>query len=485
MRPEPEPEGPRVYTVAQVARGITRTLERTFARPVLVQGEATGVRSASSGHVYFALKDAEAEATLDAVIYRSSLTPRMRAVIKDGALLRVRGVPSFWAPRGRIQLVADRAELAGRGAILEALERLKEKLAAEGLFEEGRKRALPSDPRVVGVITSRAGAVIHDICKVAFRRGGARVLLAPAAVQGQGAASSIVRALEMLTRVPEVDVVIIARGGGSQDDLLAFSDEALVRAVAACPVPVVSAVGHQTDVPLVDFAADRRAATPSQAAELVVPDRAGRRRMLDERTRAMRRAMELVLSRSRARAHGLASELGDPRISINHAQQLLDELGASLAAYPRGLERRRRDLMETHARLVAAHPRQRLQRDRARVVALQTRLVDVTRPALAARRETVAELAGSLVDATRPALAARRGAVAELAGRLDAMSPLKVLSRGYAIVTRGDGAAVRAASEVSRGDALTVRVGRGSFEAEVTRVDAGDGADAPPPEGEP
>ena len=356
MRPEPEPEGPRVYTVAQVARGITRTLERTFARPVLVQGEATGVRSASSGHVYFALKDAEAEATLDAVIYRSSLTPRMRAVIKDGALLRVRGVPSFWAPRGRIQLVADRAELAGRGAILEALERLKEKLAAEGLFEEGRKRALPSDPRVVGVITSRAGAVIHDICKVAFRRGGARVLLAPAAVQGQGAASSIVRALEMLTRVPEVDVVIIARGGGSQDDLLAFSDEALVRAVAACPVPVVSAVGHQTDVPLVDFAADRRAATPSQAAELVVPDRAGRRRMLDERTRAMRRAMELVLSRSRARAHGLASELGDPRISINHAQQLLDELGASLAAYPRGLERRRRDLMETHARLVAAHP---------------------------------------------------------------------------------------------------------------------------------
>jgi exodeoxyribonuclease VII large subunit len=193
-------------------------------------------------------------------------------------------------------MLGDRLEPVGKGALLEALEKLKEKLAAEGLFAEERKRPIPKDPRAIGVVTSRTGAVIHDICQVAFRRGGARILLASAQVQGLGAAESVRRALRALQKIEQIDVIIVGRGGGSVDELMAFNDEFLVRDIAACRVPVVSAVGHETDFTLVDFAADRRAATPSQAAELVVPDTAARRQYLDERTMRLKRAMHARLS---------------------------------------------------------------------------------------------------------------------------------------------------------------------------------------------
>ena len=274
------PDAPRTLTVGELDRAIERSLDVSFEAPVWVEGEVTGARPTASGHLYFGFKDEREDASIDVAIYKTSLTPRVRAMIVDGARVRLRGKPSFWAPRGRLQLVADRAEPVGRGALLEALERLKTKLAAEGLFDAAKKRAIPTEPRVIGVVTSKTGAVIHDIYKVAFRRGGARVLLAPAVVQGAGAAGSVRRALELLARVAEVDVVIVGRGGGSSDDLSAFNDEELVRAVAACRVPVISAVGHEVDVTLTDFAADARAATPSQAAEMVVPDARARREAL-------------------------------------------------------------------------------------------------------------------------------------------------------------------------------------------------------------
>ena len=299
-RSEAEPkkadEGPHAFTVAELDRAIKGALDETFERPVWVCGEVTGARPASSGHMYFGLKDEDEDATIDVVMYKTNVTPRARALLKDGARVRMRGRPTFWAPRGKLQLVCDRAEALGRGALLEALEKLKAKLAAEGLFALERKRPLPSEPRTVGVVTSATGAVIHDICKVAFRRGGARVLLAPAVVQGDGAPDAIRRALAMLQRVKDVDVILVARGGGSADELMAFNDEAVVRAVAACRVPVVSAVGHEVDVTLCDFAADARAATPSQAAEMAVPDVSARRSLLVERRSRLLRAMRAQIA---------------------------------------------------------------------------------------------------------------------------------------------------------------------------------------------
>jgi exodeoxyribonuclease VII large subunit len=181
--PPKNPE-PKILTVAELGRLLARSLERSFPETVWVEGEVSGARPASSGHLYFSLKDEDDHAIVDIVIYRSNVTPRARGLLKDGARIRVRGKPTFWSPRGRLQFVGDRIDPTGKGALLEALEKLKEKLQAEGLFASDRKRALPHDPRVIGVVTSKSGAVIHDVCKVAFRRGGARILLAPAQVQG-------------------------------------------------------------------------------------------------------------------------------------------------------------------------------------------------------------------------------------------------------------------------------------------------------------
>lgn len=471
---------PRVLSVAELGRAVGRSLERSFPSELWVEGEVSGARPASSGHVYFCMKDEDEEAAIDVVLYRSQVTPRSRALIKDGARVRVRGRPTYWSPRGKLQFVGDRVEPTGKGALLEALEKLKEKLRAEGLFAPEKKRALPHDPRVIGVVTSASGAVIHDVCKVAFRRGGARILLAPALVQGAGAAESIRRALEVLQRVEEVDVIVVGRGGGSQDDLLAFNDEQLVRDVAACRVPVVSAVGHEVDVTLVDFAADARAATPSQAAEMIVPDAALRRRLLEERYGRLRRAMHARIAEDRVVTGRLARSFGDPRLLIASAQQRVDEhvmrLGRVLS---KRLAREKEAAAHLGARLGTAHPRERIARDRARAVEVTSRLAAAMRADLRDQGDRASALAGR-VDALAPRLVRDRAdRVASLAGRLDAMSPLKVLARGYAIVTRSsDGRAVRAVAEVAPGDALRVRVADGAFEAHVTGAEAAQGEES-------
>jgi exodeoxyribonuclease VII large subunit len=425
--PEPKPEPPRTLTVAELDRAIKGSLDETFVRPVWVCGEVTGARPASSGHLYFGLKDEEEDATIDVVMYKTNVAPRTRLLVKDGARIRLRGRPTFWAPRGKLQMVCDRAEAVGKGALLEALEKLKAKLAAEGLFALERKRPLPAEPRTVGVVTSATGAVIHDICKVAFRRGGARVLLAPAVVQGDGAPESVRRALAMLQRVKDVDVILVARGGGSADELMAFNDEALVRAVASCRVPVVSAVGHEVDVTLCDFAADARAATPSQAVEMVVPDTRARRTLLAERAGRLVRAMR--------------GELADLQ------QTLDDRTGRTSGAMSRTLTRARQSGHAVDVRLAALHPRAVISRERAEVVRMQSRIASLAR-ALVARR-------------------ASQGS--SLAARLDAMSPLKVLGRGYAIATRADGRAVRSPADVEDGAPIAVRLAEGEIAARVVK----------------
>jgi exodeoxyribonuclease VII large subunit len=339
---------------------------------------------------------------------------------------------------------------AGRGALLEALEKLKAALAAEGLFAPERKRPLPREPRIVGVVTSPSGAVIHDVCRVAFRRGGARILLAPAQVQGAGAADSIARALAQLQRVAGVDVIVVGRGGGSADDLGAFNEESVVRAVAACAVPVVSAVGHDVDFTLVDFAADARAATPSQAAELVVPDRAAQRELLRRTGLHLARAMRSRLAHDRVALGGVARRLGDPRLAIASHQQVLDDRTARLAAIARAVVNRRRGhLARAQERLAFLHPRAVIARER---VELQ-------------------RFAARLQAAWNATFERRASAVQRAVVRLDALSPLKVLARGYAIATRADERAIRGSEDVREGDSIRVRVHDARIEATVVGVE--------------
>lgn len=448
-RRPPDPE-PRPLTVAELDRAIKSAVDDGFANPVWVEGEVSDARPAPSGHLYLCLKDEREEATVDVVLYRSAVTPRMRALCVGGGRVRLRGKPTFWAPRGRLQFVADRMQAAGRGALLEALERLKAKLGAEGLFAPERKRAVSREPRIVGVVTSPNGAAIHDVCRVAFRRGGARILLAAAQVQGPGAVESICRALSQLQRVRSVDVIILGRGGGSADDLSAFNEEAVVRAVAACRVPVVSAVGHEVDVTLVDFAADARAATPSQAAEMVVPDRAARQELLRRTGMHLARAMRARLGEGHVAFARLARRLRDPRLAIAAHQQSLDDRIARVLACMRASIARRRDaISRMEHRLAYLHPRAVVARERAAVARLHHRL-------------------GSLWEASFERRAADlRHAVA----RLDALSPLKVLARGYAITTRDDGRAVRSPGDVNVGDAIHVRVLAAQIHASVTQVE--------------
>ncbi|HEX9298425.1 MAG TPA: exodeoxyribonuclease VII large subunit, partial [Polyangiaceae bacterium] len=254
----------QVYSVADLDRRLKRAVEGASIA-VWVEGEVSNAKPAPSGHVYFCLKDEREDAIIECVMYRSAPV-RARRLIVDGARVQLRGRATVWAPRGRLQFIGDVARPAGRGALLEALENLKNRLWAEGLFAPDRKRPLPSHPALIGVVTSASGAAIHDIAKVAFRRGGARIVLSATVVQGQNAAMRVIHALDRLERLPDLDVIIVGRGGGSSDDLMVFNEEAVVRRVAACRVPVVSAVGHEVDITLTDLAADARAATPSQAA---------------------------------------------------------------------------------------------------------------------------------------------------------------------------------------------------------------------------
>jgi exodeoxyribonuclease VII large subunit len=461
----PAPEEPRALSVAELDRAIHQSLSLSFDRPVWVEGEVTSARAPASGHAYFCLKDEREEASIDCVIYKTNLTPRVRSLIRDGARARLRGRPVLWAPRGRLQLIADRALAAGRGALLEALEKLKAKLSAEGLFATVRKRPLPREPRIIGVVTSEAGAAIHDICKVAFRRGGAHILLAPAQVQGAGAADSVGRALTWLERVADVDVIIVGRGGGASDDLAAFNDEALARVVGACRVPVISAVGHEIDVTLVDFVADARAATPSQAAEMAVPDARAHRTGLAHTRQRLVRAIRARVAEDRGRLDRASRRLRDPRLAIASFQQTLDDRTARLErGWRRRAEGAKTRLYQLDRKMTPLHPSARVARDKAEVSELSSRLAVTVRRAMAERDKEVERLAA----------------------RLDAMSPLKVLARGYAIATREDGRAVRDAGDVSPGQSISLRVQRARIGTLVTSVDASpDGTSPASPVGGP
>ena len=415
---------------------------------VWLEGEVTQVSQPTSGHLYFALRDREA--VLSAVMWGRDAT-RMRFRIEPGQRLRVRGRLGVYERDGKMQLYADFAEPAGLGAEALALEQLKAKLAAEGLFAADRKRPLPRFPRRIGVVTSKTGAAVHDIIRTVQRRLPTPILIADAAVQGPSAPNQLVMGMAMVVRAG-VDVVIIGRGGGAATDLTAFNHERVVRTIARCPVPVISAVGHEVDLSLSDLAADARASTPTAAAELAVADGAA----LVDQLRKQRRRIDREIGHRLDRA----------RQDLDHQTMALHARGERVLAASRA---------ELHAlahRLTAAHPRKQLFARSARLVELTRRLAAVDPGARIARaRHELAALIARRDAAIRRSLESRRAQLGQLGAGMAALSPLAVLDRGYAMAARGDGALVRDASQVSRGDRLQLRLARGTLGVRVEDIE--------------
>ncbi len=442
-----EPERPReeVLSVSDLA-GRLRQRMQTLGQ-VIVEGEVSGFKGpAPTGHLYFTLKDEREDACISCAMFRREAQYAGGNRIVNGARVRVRGSADLFAPRGALQLIVTKAAAAGEGDLAARREALKKKLAAEGLFESTRKRPLPSDPRVIGVVTSPSGAAFHDIVKVARRRANVRILLSPAQVQGETAAFQIKRALERLARVSEIDVIILGRGGGSAEDLAAFDDEHLARAIAACPKPVVAAVGHEVDWSIACMVADVRAATPSQAAELVVPDFEARRARIGEGLRRLSLAVRGRLRAEETRLARLTNRVRAPERAIKQQQQHLDELSARLEEAMRdriSIAGRDRDLLER--KLHSKHPR----------------------TVLAEARHALSPMPIRLRAAMQRALQRDRSELAMMANQLQAISPLAVLARGYAIALDDKGNAVRDAANVDVGDRLSIRLARGALDAEI------------------
>ncbi|EDM76556.1 exodeoxyribonuclease VII, large subunit [Plesiocystis pacifica SIR-1] len=435
-----------MFAVSEAVELAHRTLEQHIAG-LWVEGEVSNLVLPRSGHAYFTLKDGRG--ALPTAMWATSVR-RLRFRLQEGQRLRVFGRMGIYAAQGRFQLYAERAEPVGVGELALALEQLKRKLHDEGLFAEARKRPLPAWPRGIGVVTSPNGAAVHDIIKVVRRRMPTPILLSPAKVQGPEAPYELIAALRLLARAAEardIEVIILGRGGGSMEDLWAFNHEGLARAVVDCPVPVVSAVGHEVDVTVCDLVADRRAATPSQAGELVVPDRRELAARFDEYQRRMVRNIERRTVDLGARLHG--------------GSRRLERWGRSWVREQRG------QLEHSHARLLV-EVRGALEADRRRHRALAERLAAVDpRVRVAQQRRALHELERRLIRAGRSMTAELRPRLARAAGKLDALSPLAVLGRGYALARDEGGRVIRKASEVEVGDAVSLRLSEGQLSVEV------------------
>jgi exodeoxyribonuclease VII large subunit len=379
----------------------------------------------------------------------------------------------LYTARGQFQLIARSAKLAGEGDLAAQFRKLLAKLEAEGLLDPERKRPLPELPRVVGVVTSRTGAAVRDIIRVASERCPVRIVVADCRVQGEEAPGSIVAALELIQRVEDLDVVIVSRGGGSAEDLWAFNDERVARAIASCRVPVVSGVGHEVDTTIADLVADQRAATPSNAAELVVPERAALVRDLRSLERRLSQALDNLIGGLRLRLERQLRPLyGTRRVIAPIRRQLADSEERLKQAQRADLRNRRERLAALHQRLMSLDPRSVLRRDQRELAALSTRLRDAGRLPIRRRRERLVALGFTLRGRGRPMVREARAAYAELCTHLDALSPLRVLERGYAIaIHESSGRAIRSQSEVKEGDKLRVRVSDGEFPAKVESHD--------------
>lgn len=429
-------------SVSQLNNRARLLLEDVFAQ-VWVEGEISNLAKPASGHLYFTLKDSQAQ--VRCALFRQNAA-RVRQALRDGLAVRVRGKVSLFEGRGDYQLILDTVEPAGDGALRLAFEALKEKLSAEGLFASERKRALPAHPQRIGIVSSPTGAVIRDIISV-FRRRAPQVALTliPTAVQGREATAQIVRALQLADRAG-FDAIILARGGGSLEDLWCFNEEAVARAVAACITPIVSAVGHETDVSISDFVADVRAPTPSAAAELLAPDSSDLQRRLDSLNRRLALSLRTRLSREQLRLDGLARRLRHPGERLRQQAQRLDDLDMRLRrAFAQQSTSRQERLARLDGRLHAQHPGR----------------------ALALLRQRLDSLGERLPRAIELQLRQQRRQLENLAQTLHIVSPLATLGRGYSILLDERGQAVRSAAQTHPGQRLKARLGEGELDVRV------------------
>jgi exodeoxyribonuclease VII large subunit len=463
--PTPAPDNVPDYAVSEIAGAIKRTLKDAFGR-VRVRGEITELKRYPSGHVYLSLKDECAK--LEAVVWKTNV-PRLAIRPENGLEVLATGRIDTYADRSKYQLVIDRLDYAGEGALLARIERLRLRLLEEGLFDDERKLPIPLLPRVIGVVTSERGAVIQDIRTTVARRFPRRILLWPVPVQGCGAAEQIAAAIEGFGAlppdgpVPRPDVLIVARGGGSLEDLMAFNEEVVVRAAAMSPIPLISAVGHETDTTLIDFAADRRAPTPTAAAEMAVPERTELLADLAQQGARLRHCMRAALDRSRR--HLLVVERGLPDLPgiLGGLRQRMEDRAERLAlALPVLLERKRGALGRLAPRL--PHPREGIANRRATLAALYRR-AEVETHRLLERGRTAEALVCFSVAPVRALLREKAVRLEGAAARLGGVSYQAVLARGFALVQDAEGATLTAAAEVPAGSRLTLTFADGQVGA--------------------
>jgi len=439
----------RVWSVGEIVGLSKEILEEAF-NTVLVRGEVSSLHQHGSGHWYFKLKDEDA--VLDVAMFRGA-NREVAFSIEDGLEVIAGGRLTIYPPRGNFQMVIEFLEPVGWGALQLAFEQLKTRLLEEGLFEESRKRPIPLLPRIVGVVTSDSGAAWHDLCRVWQRREvPIEVILAPAKVQGEGAAVEIAAAIEKLNRHGKAEVMIVGRGGGSREDLWAFNEEIVARAIAASQIPVISAVGHEIDITIADLVADRRAATPTAAAEVVA---ASRQELLQRLQHANQRAHAAITRRvsdSRARLNDprLQRRLRQPAGLLNVYRQRLDDVWHEISTpFQRSIDRRRNRVRSAGQQLALSNPRQRLVERRAT-------LVSAVQGARAAVRRTQQSAEGRF---------------GEVAARIEALSPLGVLARGYSICERSsDGLILRRGTDVEGGDQVRIRLQEGQLVCQVEEV---------------
>jgi exodeoxyribonuclease VII large subunit len=438
------PPAPPPLSVSEVTARLRACIESRFGM-VHVEGEVSNCRHWSSGHLYFTLRDDYAQ--LRAVVFRTTAR-QLKFKLEDGMHVVARGRISVYEVKGEYQMVVDAVEPHGLGALQAAFEQLKRRLQAEGLFDQARKRALPVLPRRIGVVTSLDGAAVRDILRVITARyPSARVVVRPARVQGDGAARDLVLALNAIARVPDVDVIIVGRGGGSVEDLWAFNDEGLARAIAACPVPVISAVGHEVDFTIADFVADVRAATPSNAAEIVVDRAENFLARIGRADQRLRQSLARAVDRGRQTAARLALKLRQWPVRVALRDRDVDRLALRLSARLRASTHRQRDRFDAL--------RRRLERRDARQVLA----------ALLGRVQRADDRLRHRVDARHASADAR---LRQLGGRLDALSPLGVLARGYAVCwNEARTSIIRSRTAVRPGDAVRVTLADGDIGCRV------------------
>jgi exodeoxyribonuclease VII large subunit len=485
-----KPEPRRIWTVSALVTEIGRHVEQAYP-DCWVEGEISNLRSAASGHLYFTLKDERSQ--LPVVLFRrQSALLRFRPEVALHVL--VRGHISVYEERGQLQFVAETLEPVGAGSLQCAFEQLKKKLQEEGLFDASRKRVLPPFPRCIGIVSSSSGAVIHDFLNIVGRRhAGLDVLLYPASVQGEQSATEIASGIHHFNRAKNVDAIVIARGGGSAEDLAAFNTEIVARAIAGSTIPVVSAVGHETDFTIADFAADLRAPTPSAAAELLTAMQQGVEERMDALLSRLLRACRynFALAASRFAAVGPETTIARIRMRLDRGTQRVDEqqfrLSGSLQAL---MHAKAIGLQQLHARLLQQSRFQAI-RTRAEICAnatqrlhsaLQKRMFAAHRSSEALSsnlmlqsplhrcqrmRQTIAHLESRIGRAIASKFERASTAREAYQDRLIALSPLAVLDRGYSVTFTGTGRLVREASAVAIGETLTTRLARGKVTSTV------------------